>query len=111
MKAIFIQNDEALPYTPATAVAAGDVIVQGGIVGVAKRQIPANGFGALATRGVFNVPKGAEALTAGQLVYWDPVALAVTSVAGALQKFGRVVVDAALADTTARVMLIQTAAA
>ena len=110
MTAIYLQDCESIPYTPSADVAAGDVVVQGGIVGIAKRKILSGTLGALATRGVFTVPKGAEALTAGQLIYWDPSAVAVTSSAGSLQEFGRVVTAAALAATTVVAQLIPTAA-
>jgi predicted RecA/RadA family phage recombinase len=53
-------------------VAAGDVVVQGQLIGVAKRPIAANVLGALAVGGVFDVVKKQEAFaTVGAPVYWD----------------------------------------
>ena len=71
----FIHDGDSIDYTPTSAdVAAGDVIVQGDLVGIAKRDIPAGALGALAVTGVFDMPKLANAgvtIAAGAKVYWD----------------------------------------
>jgi predicted RecA/RadA family phage recombinase len=69
----FIHDGDSIDYTPATDVAAGDVVVQGDLVGIAKRDIPAGALGALAVTGVFDMPKLANAgvtIAAGAKVYW-----------------------------------------
>jgi predicted RecA/RadA family phage recombinase len=71
MKAIFWNEGNSIDYTPGSAVSAGDVVVQGALVGVAKLDIAANRLGALAVRGVFKVVKAAVVHTAGQAAYWD----------------------------------------
>jgi predicted RecA/RadA family phage recombinase len=43
----FVHDGEAIDYTPAADVAAGAVVVQGELVGVAKQPIAANKLGAL----------------------------------------------------------------
>ena len=72
----FIQDGLNIDHTPAPGndVTAGDVVVQGDLIGIAKIDIPANTLGALATTGVFDVPKTVgvgEAIPAGAKVYWD----------------------------------------
>ena len=70
----FRHEGESIDYTPGAAVAAGDVVVQGDLVCVAKVDIPANALGALAVAGVFDFPKATGASTAiavGKKVYWD----------------------------------------
>ena len=63
---------DMIDYTPSGAVTAGDVIVQGTLVGVAKSDIAAGTKGALAVVGIFDVPKDASNLTAiGTAIYWD----------------------------------------
>ena len=57
MAAVFVHDGSSIDYTPGAAVAAGDVVVQGDLVGVAKLDIPANVLGALAVTGVFDFPK------------------------------------------------------
>ena len=82
----YVQQGESIDYTPAADVAAGDVIVQGELVGVAKKDITANELGALAVEGVFDFPKAtgvSTAITAGANVYWDEAAQQATTNANA----------------------------
>ena len=74
MTARFIQDGKSIDYTPSGAVAAGEVVVQGELVGVAKLDIAAGQKGALAIEGVFEFPKPTGAGTdaaVGTLMYWD----------------------------------------
>lgn len=84
-------------YTPGSAVDAGDVVVQGDLVGVAPVAIAANKLGALQVKGVVTLPKTAgssTALTAGLKVYWNASSEVVTSSSGggANKYLGKVVV-------------------
>ncbi|TVQ64479.1 MAG: DUF2190 family protein [Phycisphaerales bacterium] len=102
----------AVDYTPGAAVSAGDVIVQGDLVGVARLDIPANQLGALAVSGVFEFPKatgGSEALAAGTTVYWDAGDDVVTDDddTGSNALVGKVVRAAADGDATVWVRLSQ----
>ncbi len=65
------ERGETIDYTPGSAVAAGQVVVQGDFVGVAKTPIAAGAAGALAVVGIFDVVKAAVAFTAGAAVFWD----------------------------------------
>lgn len=107
MKAIFIQSDATVPYTPAAAVNAGDVVVIGGIIGVAKHFIPALTLGALALSGLYTFGKALVAMTAGQALYWDAAAGVVTTdPAGGVNVYiGRAIADAASTDTTLPILL------
>ncbi|OHB58797.1 MAG: hypothetical protein A2Y12_00145 [Planctomycetes bacterium GWF2_42_9] len=67
----FYQNGKSIDYTPAVDVAAGTIVVQKGLVGITKLDIPANVKGALAVEGVFAVPKKNEAFAAGLTVWFD----------------------------------------
>jgi len=65
---------DVVDYTPSSAVAVGDVVVQGELVGVAQHAIAANALGALTVKGVFDFPKatgGGTAIAGGVKVYWD----------------------------------------
>lgn len=64
-------SDGAIDYTPAAAVTAGDVVVLGGIVGVAANDIAANAKGSLEIEGVFKVPKTTAAWVIGLPVHWN----------------------------------------
>jgi len=83
MKAVFVQEGNSIDYTPGADVAAGDVVVQGDLVGVAKLDISAGSLGALAVAGVFSFPKATGAGTAiggGVNVYWNATAEVVETV-------------------------------
>ena len=71
MQAVFFQEGKAIDYTPAQAVAAGQVVVQGSLIGVAKTPIAANQLGAIAVRGIFDVVKANEQISLGAAVFWD----------------------------------------
>lgn len=60
-----------IDHTPGTAVAAGEVVVIGSMVAIAKNPIAANALGALATSGIFWGVKVNGAITAGDALYWD----------------------------------------
>lgn len=62
----------AIDYTPSAAVTGGDVVVLNGIVGVAVDDIAASTKGALATSGIFYLPKTTAAWVRGLPVHWDP---------------------------------------
>lgn len=102
--ASYVQKGYLLDYTPASAVAAGDVVVIGSLVGVAPRAIAANAVGSLAVEGVFEMPVATGATGAqGSAISWyatSGVAHASTgTVAGKLAK-ARLV-----GDTTVQVIL------
>ena len=108
----FVHDGNSIDYTPGSAVTAGDVVVQGELVGVAKVDIAANALGALAVTGVFDFPKATgagSAITAGANCYWD-VAEAVAktdSETGANKLIGKCVKAAVDADATVRIRLMQ----
>jgi len=110
MAAKFVQEGKSLDYTPGGAVAAGDVIVQGTLVGVALRAIAANRKGALCVSGVLSFPKdttSGSALSVGAEVYWDAGNEVVTTTSAGNTYVGKVVKAAADSDTTVDVLLEQ----
>lgn len=108
--ATFIHDGDSIDYKPGGNVTAGSVIVQGELVGVAKRDIPANALGALAVSGVFDVPKAtgaSTAISAGALVYWDASGQVATTSPSSNKLIGKVVKAATDGDATVRVRLSQ----
>lgn len=67
--ATFIQNGDAIDYTPAEDKAAGAVVAFGAGVGVVKEPIKAGELGALALTGVYEFPKASGAIDFGAAVY------------------------------------------
>ena len=110
MGARYIQEGKNVDYTPSSAVTAGDVIVQGSLVGVAKLDIAANRQGALAVEGVFDFPKATGAgsgIAVGITVYWDATAHQATATATNNTLLGKTVKAAADADASVRVRMSQ----
>lgn len=108
--ATFIHDGDTIDFTPGTNVAAGDVVVQNDLVGVAKRDIPTGTLGSLAVVGVFDVPKATGAGTAiasGAKVYWNATAQQATTTASGNKYLGKTIKATVDADATVRVRLEQ----
>jgi len=108
----FIHNGDSIDYTPGAAVAAGDVVVQGDLIAIAKLDIAVGQRGALATVGVFDVPKatgGGTDIAAGAKLWWNASDSRVEKVVGdpARPYLGKAVRAAATTDATVRVRLEQ----
>ncbi len=110
MNAKYVQTGDAVDYTPAADVKAGDVVIQNDLTGVAKLDIKAGKLGALAVTGVFDIPKATgagSAIAAGAKAWWDATVKQATTVALAQGYLGKAVKAAADADATVRVRLSQ----
>jgi predicted RecA/RadA family phage recombinase len=109
----FVQEGKSIDYIPLAAVTAGDVVVAGDLVGVAKIDIAAGQLGALAVEGVFEVPKEAAAtdkeIAFGTKVYWNATdhRVEVTDGTGVHKYMGKTTKAALTTDTTTRVRLEQ----
>lgn len=111
MTATFIQDGCNIDYTPGSEVAAGQVVVQADLVGIAPHIIPANTKGALCVCGVHQFPKGASdgGMAVGTLAYWDAgdgVAKA-NAEAGANKLIGKVVETASTSAVVVKIRLQQ----
>ena len=102
--ASYVQDGDLLDYTPGSAVAAGEVVVIGSLVGVAPRPIAANALGSLAIDGVWSMPCATGATGAqGSAINWyavSGVAHASTGVAA-----GKLAKARAAGDDTVHVIL------
>ena len=112
MGARFIQTGESIDYTPSADVAAGDVVVQGDLVGVAKLDIKSGKLGALAVSGVFDFDKETgqgSAIPAGSKVYWNAGDKWATAddASGANKLIGKTILAAGDDDAKVRVRLSQ----
>jgi predicted RecA/RadA family phage recombinase len=105
MKAIRVHSADNIDYTPPADLAAGSVVVQGTLIGIATRQLLAGRIESLAIQGVFDVEKAAGAVTAGQVIYWDSVAQLATTTVGSNTLMGKAVRGALGGDTRVRVLL------
>ena len=103
MKATYVQRGEYIDIVPESKVNAGDVVVQGDLVGVSKLDIEAGKLGAIATTGVYDVEKGNEAFAAGAKAYWDGGK--ATATAEGNTRIGLAVQDADASSPTVRILL------
>lgn len=104
MIACYVQDGKAVDYRPSAAVAAGDVVVEGALVGVAPLDIAAGELGAIARSGVYDVSKGNKAFAVGAVAYWDATLKQVVDVT-TKPRLGVVVREASASDPTVRVSL------
>jgi predicted RecA/RadA family phage recombinase len=95
MAMAFVKGDGwCIDYTPSAAVAAGDVVLQGFMIGVAPEPIAAGVKGSLQVTGVAEFVKGTgdNGLTVGAIAYWDDAAKVATSTAASNKYLGKVVI-------------------
>jgi predicted RecA/RadA family phage recombinase len=106
---IFIQDGNAIDHIPTADVAAGAVVVQGELVGIAKQPIKAGHLGALAVAGVFDFPvTSLTGWAVGDLAYWDNTAKVATETASGNKLLGKtVLVDSRPGSPYVRVRLSQ----
>nr|DAQ58204.1 MAG TPA: protein of unknown function DUF2190 [Caudoviricetes sp.] len=104
MMACYVQDGKAVDYRPTAAVAAGDVVVEGTLIGVAPLDIAANELGAIACSGVYDIAKGNKAFAVGAVAYWDAALKQVVDVTSK-PRLGVVVRSAEANEPTVRVLL------
>ena len=101
----YVQKGEAVDDRPTENVAAGDVIVQGSLVGVARLDIEAGTLGSLAVVGVFDAPKAFGEIAVGTPLYWDAENKQASVTQSGKQYLGKSVAFAADNDEVVRVLL------
>jgi predicted RecA/RadA family phage recombinase len=95
-----------MDYTPIGAVAAGDVVVIGRAVAIAREPIAAGELGSVGVEGVYRVPKVAQqAVGKGGWLWWDTSANAATTSAAKDLSMGYAVAAAGASDATVLVKL------
>ena len=113
-QATLVQKGDIIDHTPAGNVAAGDVVLQDVLYGIAVRPILATKLGSLQISGIYDVVHIADIIAAGAPVYWDPTGNPVggvvgsggaTVTAGALKFMGWAVAAVTATDTHVRVKL------
>ena len=109
-RAMLVHTGKTTKYTPLVDVAAGEVIVQGQLVGVTKRKIKTNEAGTLSHAGIFGFPKEAGApYGIGTPMYWNStLKVAIdTSDGGANKRLGVCAIFSFSGDTKVAVRLMQ----
>ncbi|WP_413431562.1 DUF2190 family protein [Crateriforma spongiae] len=109
MQAQFVHDGRQVDFTPDVDVSVGSIVIQGDLVGITRRDLPADTLGSIAVEGVFDIPKDpadAETYSAGQKIYATTDGI-VTEVADGTFYLGKVVSDAEATDNFVRVRLSQ----
>ena len=112
----FVAPGETIDFTPTADVVAGQVVVDGLRIGVARDAIAANATGALTVRGEFAIVKVNGVIGRGVVVYWDVVGNpeggaagsgAATVVAAGNTRLGITTLAAAATDEFVNVLLAE----
>ncbi|WP_371055741.1 DUF2190 family protein [Rhodosalinus sp. K401] len=102
----FIQTGDTLTIPAPAAVTSGAVVIAGGLVGIAATDAESGADVAIATAGVFDLPKEAALeITLGDAVYWDADPGVVTTTATDNTALGVAVAGALAAASSVRVKI------
>lgn len=100
-----VQKDGGIHTVLAAGVKGGDVVIIGSLVGIAVTDGDGSSLCAVATEGVYLVPKAAEAITQGEKLYWDSTNKVLTGTATANTYVGLAWSAQATTDPTVEVAL------
>lgn len=104
----FVQEGEAIDYTPSSALVAGKIVVLGSVgIGIAQTAIAANVKGSLVVDGVIEHAKASGAVTAFAKVYYDATNDVLTTTSSGNTLAGYAVQAQASGDATATVKLMK----
>lgn len=102
----FRQRGEVLDYVvPAAGVKSGDVVIVGGLIGIATCDGVQDEIVAVNLSGVYTLPKGSGALAQGVPVYWNATTKVVTATATDNTAIGNVMDPVVSATTEVNVRL------
>lgn len=102
----YIMPGEHVAITAAAAIASGDLVVAGDLVGVAQGDAEIGEDVVIVRRGIFELPKtSAQAWTVGAKIYWDAGNAVCTTTASTNKLIGCAVAVAANPSALGRVLL------
>lgn len=102
----YVQTGDIIDYVPGGNVSAGDIVVQGELIGQVVSDTLAGQLGALRIEGVIEVPKAAGgAINAGAVAYWDAGNSRATTTASTHKILGKCIATAASAATVVKIKL------
>lgn len=109
----YVQPGKIIPYTNASGatIPSGSLVALGIVLGVVAADIPDGEDGDIGVVGVFDLPKAAGAVSAGDLLSFDASEGNVTTAlgtpaAGDIEGCAIAIADAASADATVTAMLL-----
>lgn len=106
MKNKILDEGCSIKYAHSSAVASGEAVQIGDILGVAVKDYEANEEGIYDVEGVFELTKvTTDVLAIGTIIFWDNTAKKITSTASTNKPVGYVWKAAGNGDTSVRVSL------
>jgi predicted RecA/RadA family phage recombinase len=96
----YVSKGLTIDYTPTVAIASGQPVLVGVMLGVAVVKIAANDTGTLEIEGVFSLDKGDVVIAQGAQLYWDDTNSVVTTTATDNTACGKAFASAASGDAT-----------
>lgn len=101
----FVQTGNSLQHTAAADLIAGQAFLLGALLAVAEDDADTGELVEAHVRGVFNIPKAAQAVTIGAKLYWDDTNKVVTTTASGNTLCGTAAAAAASGDAAVAVSL------
>ncbi|WP_127076153.1 DUF2190 family protein [Rhodomicrobium lacus] len=102
----YFQRGERITGTASAAIASGDVVVIGALIGVAETKAAIGDEVTVLLEGVFTLAKGtSEAISKGAALYWDATNKVVTATAGSNAAIGKAFTSALAADAAVQVRI------
>ncbi|MHB9070464.1 MAG: capsid cement protein [Sedimentisphaerales bacterium] len=109
VKTLLVADGEMVDYqNGATAIAAGDIVIAGKLIGIAPSPIAANALGAIRVTGIFEFPTAEALATIGTPVYLIVATGLVTATSGGANAnvfLGKTVAASTNSDTRVKVLL------
>ncbi|MDA9859337.1 DUF2190 family protein [Rubripirellula sp.] len=106
--AIYVHEGVTIPIVTDVEIPAGNVVVLGKLVGIAKYGICENSRGSITVAGVFNLVKDPTTnIPAGTILYWSKISHHVIKNAYAHSMIGIAVEHAPPSSLTVKVKLLQ----
>jgi predicted RecA/RadA family phage recombinase len=101
----FVQPGNSVTFPAPANVTSGDLVFVGAAFGVAAETAASGDLVDLWTEGVFTLPKAADVIAVGALVYWNAGTKLVTTTVGSNAKIGVATIAAGASDGTVAVRL------
>ena len=102
----YVQRGETLTLIAPDDLVSGDVVIVGGLIGIASCDAASGDEVETSLTGVYTLPKAAEALDQGEAVYWDASAGSVTATATDNVAIGHAVAGVLSGAATVNVRLL-----
>jgi len=106
MKNQVLTEGKVIPFTAGANLTAGDLVAIGSLVGIVCNTVASSAKGEAALKGVYNVPKEADEIAVGAVLYLNAGNKTATTTVGSNKVIGYAWAAAGTAATTVDVKLL-----